>query len=229
MTEIKELTVEYGKLRALDRVSFSVADGEAVALVGANGAGKSTLLLSMVGVLPLASGSVTVDGVTLTKKTLGEIRRRVGLVFQNPDDMLFMPLVGEDVAFGPKNYGCPPEEAARRRDNALDAMGISHLADRPSAKLSGGEKRAVSIAAALAMEPSLLLLDEPTAFLDPRGRRRLLSQLRALPQSKLIATHDLDFARKICTRAVILQDGRVVAEGGIELLSDETALVKYGL
>ena len=223
MIELNALTVTYPDgTKALDTVTFSIADGESVALVGANGAGKTTLMLTMVGVLPVASGTITVDGISLDKRTLSEIRRRVGMVFQNPDDQLFMPMVYDDITFGPRNYGLDEETVRKRADDALDKLGITHLKDRSSLKLSGGEKRMAAVATVLALEPSALLLDEPTAFLDPKARRKLIHILKALEQSKLIATHDLSYAEEVCTRAIILKKGRVFAEGKPqELFYDE--------
>lgn len=223
MIEINGLTVFYpGGVNALSNLSFSVQGGESVALIGANGAGKSTLLLSIVGVLAATSGTIRVDAIELAKHTRNEIRKRVGLVFQNPDDQLFMPLIRDDVAFGPRNYGLDETEVAKRVDSALTALGISHLKDRSSARLSGGEKRTAAIATILAMEPSIVLLDEPTAFLDPKARRTLAAQLNNLPQTKLIATHDLDFAEKTCKRAIFLKKGQILADGNTaELLHDQ--------
>jgi cobalt/nickel transport system ATP-binding protein len=214
MLEVKDLTVRYPDgTKAVDSVTFTIGDGESAALVGANGAGKTTLMLALVGVVPISAGTVTVDGVTLDKRTLGEIRRRVGMVFQNPDDQLFMPMVRDDVAFGPRNYGLDEETVRQRTDGALNRLGIGRLKDRSSLKLSGGEKRLAAIATVLAMEPSALLLDEPTAFLDPRARRNLIRILSALGHSKLIATHDLQFAEEVTTRAILLREGTVFAEG----------------
>jgi cobalt/nickel transport system ATP-binding protein len=214
MLEIKDLTVTYPDgTTAVNGITFTIGDGESAALVGANGAGKTTLMLALVGVLPVSSGSVTVDGVTLEKRTLGEIRRRIGMVFQNPDDQLFMPMVLDDVAFGPRNYGFDEDTVRQRTDDALGALDIARLKDRSSLKLSGGEKRLAAVATVLAMEPSTLLLDEPTAFLDPKARRNLIGILSRLSHSKLIATHDLRFAEEVTTRAILLREGTVFADG----------------
>lgn len=230
MIELRDLTVRYpdGTL-ALDGLTLDVADGERVALVGANGAGKTSLMLAMVGVLPIASGSVRVDGVVLTKETRNEIRRRIGMVFQNPDDQLFMPVIREDVAFGPHNFGKSHAEIDRLVDETLALLNISHLADRSPLKLSGGEKRMAAIATVLAMEPSAMLFDEPTAFLDPRARRKLIGVLNRLPHAKLIATHDLTFAEEVCGRVVLLKKGRLFADGTPELLHDAQRMDDCGI
>lgn len=230
MLETENLRVVYPDgTTGVDGLSLTVGDGEAVALIGANGAGKTTLLLSLVGVLP-GTGRVTVDGVTLSPKTRAAIRRRAGLVFQNPDDQLFMPTVFEDVAFGLRDGTMTETEIAARVDACLASLGISHLRERSASRLSGGEKRMAALAAVLAMEPSLLLLDEPTAFLDPKARRALIHTLHALPHAKLIATHDLAFAAETCPRSVLLRDGRVFADGpSAELLYDEALMDACGV
>ncbi len=215
---------------AVDDLSLTLADGESVALVGANGAGKTSLLLSLVGVLGLAGGSIRVDEVTLGKKTLDEIRRRVGLVFQNPDDQLFMPVIREDVAFGPRNFGHSPEETEKIVADTLETWGSCHLVDKSPTKMCGGEKRMAAIATVLAMDPRVMLFDEPTAFLDPRARRKLIRLLNRLPHTKLIATHDLPFACEVCTRVVILQHGQIAAQGDPKtLLYDEALMDRCGM
>ncbi len=226
MIEIMNLTVVYPDgTKAVDDVSLTIRDGERVALVGANGAGKTSLLLALVGVLPLTSGTVSADGLELSKKTLSDIRRKVGMVFQNPDDQLFMPMIADDVAFGPRNYGLGEEETARRVDGALDMLGISHLKNRSSLKLSGGEKRMAAIATVLTMEPSALLFDEPTAFLDPKARRGLIGVLKKLGQSQVIATHDLTFAEEVCSRTILLKQGRIYADGDPKILFRDEKLM----
>jgi cobalt/nickel transport system ATP-binding protein len=215
---------------ALENISFDAAAGENVALVGANGAGKTSLLLAMVGILPVSSGTITIDGVELGPKTLEELRRRTGLVFQNPDDQLFMPSIYEDLAFGPRNMALAEDEVSRRVDEALAALGITRLRDRSSLKLSGGEKRLTAIATVLTMRPAVMLFDEPTAFLDPRSRRSLITVLQSLPHTKLIATHDLAFAAEICGRALVLKDGALCAQGPTaELFQDGELMEKCGL
>ena len=217
MITAEGLTIEYsGNTRAVDEVSFSIGAGENVSLAGANGAGKTSLLLALVGVLPPKAGNIFADV-------------KIGLVFQNPDDQLFMANIYEDVAFGPRNLGCDEKETEKRVDCALSMLGIKHLASRSPLKLSGGEKRLAAIATVLAMEPDFLLLDEPAAFLDPRARRYLISILSELPQGKLIATHDLALAEAVCSRALLMQNGKLVADKGIGLLSDTAALEAAGL
>jgi len=227
---ITDLTVEYTDgTRAIEAVSFSIDAGENVALIGANGAGKTSLLLTLVGVLEANRGEIKIGETILGKKTLREIRSRVGLVFQNPDDQLFMPNIFEDVAFGPRGFGCDEAETSRRVKAALAGLGIDHLATRSPLKLSGGEKRLAAIATTLATEPEFLLFDEPTAFLDPRARRNLSVVLSSLPQGKLIATHDLGFAQEVCSRTLLLEKGRLVADGGLEILLDTSRLEEAGL
>ena len=230
MLKVKELVIEYpDKTRAIDNLSFLLEKGENVALIGANGAGKTSLLLSLVGVLPPASGEIIMDDIIIEKKTLRQIRSKIGMVFQNPDDQLFMPNIYEDAAFGPRNFGCDEEETKKRVTEALTKLGIEHLAARSPLKLSGGEKRLAAISTVLAMEPEFLLFDEPTAFLDPRARRNMINTLTDLPQGKLIATHDTSFASTLCTRVLLLQNGRLVADDDIELLNDKKRLEEAGL
>jgi cobalt/nickel transport system ATP-binding protein len=230
MLKVNGLTIAYpdGTL-AVDGLSFEIKDGESVALIGANGAGKTSLLLGLVGVIKAKSGTVEAGGITLCKDHLNEIRRNVGLVFQNPDDQLFMPDVWEDVAFGPHNFGMSDEEVVRRTDSTMEELGISHLKGRSSLKLSGGEKRTAAIATVLALEPEIMLFDEPTAFLDPRARRLLGKLLNTIPHSKLIATHNMDFAEAVCSRVLVMRSGKLFAEGGIDLLHDESLMIEAGL
>lgn len=212
--EFREVRYSYpGGAEALRGISFAVERGEKVALLGPNGAGKSTLLLHTDGLLLPSAGEVVVDGVPVERKTLMEVRRRVGLVFQDPDDQLFMPTVEEDVAFGPLNMGLQPEEVERRIDSAIRAVGAIGLRKRSPMQLSGGQKRAVALATVLAMRPDILVLDEPTANLDGRTRAALVDLLGRLDCSCIIATHDMEMARRICTRALVVDDGRVVADG----------------
>ena len=230
MLNVSGLSVEYsGGAKAIDSVSFAIAAGESVALIGANGAGKTTLLLALVGVLAASSGSVEASGLQLSKKNLREIRSRIGMVFQNPDDQLFMPSIFEDVAFGLRSYGFSEAEVGKRIDETLGLLGIAHLADRSPLKLSGGEKRLAAIATVLAMGPGLIMFDEPTAFLDPRARRGLAAAISGMPQGKLIATHDLGFAGTACSRVLLLQGGRLVADEGTSLLANTAMLESAGL
>jgi len=216
--------------RALDDISFRIEHGEAVAIVGANGAGKSTLLLHLNGCLAPERGTVRVGDYPITPATLAAVRRSVGMVFQDPDDQLFMPTVFDDVAFGPLNLGLPTAETEARVVRALQTVGAAHLRDRPPYKLSGGEKRAVAIATVLSMAPDILVMDEPTAGLDPRARRGLIELLHGFEHTKIIATHDLDMALDLCGRTIVLRQGRVEADGPtLELLGDAGLLERSGL
>jgi cobalt/nickel transport system ATP-binding protein len=227
---VKDLTVKYPDgTRAIDAVRFSIEPGENVALIGANGAGKTSLMLALVGVLQPACGEIHIGETILNKKTLREVRSRIGLVFQNPDDQLFMPSIFEDIAFGLRSFGCDEIETVGRVNAVLSHLGIGHLAERSPLKLSGGEKRLAAIATVLVMNPEFLLFDEPTAFLDPRARRNLTTVLSDLSQGKLIATHDLSFAKETCSRVLLLQNGKLVVDGGMELLQDLPALEAAGL
>jgi cobalt/nickel transport system ATP-binding protein len=215
---------------ALSDVSFFIGHGESIALVGANGAGKSTLLMHLTGFLMPTSGSVRVGDVPVTKTTVADIRKTVGVVFQDPDDQLFMPNVYEDVAFGPMNLGLPAEEIAARVSDALSRVGAEALADRPPYRLSGGEKRAVAIATVLAMAPSLLIMDEPSSNLDPRARRRLIELLRTFEHTKIIATHDLDLAMELCERTIVMSGGTITADGPTAaIFGDAELLDRSGL
>jgi cobalt/nickel transport system ATP-binding protein len=218
--------VHAGGIPAFNNVSFEADARENIALVGANGAGKTSLLLALVGILPITAGSVNVDGVELDPKNLDELRRKVGLVFQNPEDQLFMPSIYEDLVFGPRNLGLSEEHAARRAADALALLSIAHLRDRSPLRLSGGEKRLAAIATVLTMRPAVMLFDEPTAFLDPRARRGLIAALKPLPHTKIIATHDLPFAADVCDRALVLKDGALRAEGKPATLFADAALME---
>ena len=214
LVEIKELCYSYPDgTPALSGVSFRITHGEAVALIGANGAGKSTLLLHLNGILLAGSGQVRIGDLPVTKATLAEVRRTVGMIFQDPDDQLFMPTVGEDVAFGPANLGLPKEEVDEKVRHALQMVGIEHLAGRPPYRLSGGERRRAAIATVLALTPDILVMDEPTTGLDPLGRRQLMGLLSEFRHTKIIATHDLDLVLELCPRAIVLREGKVAADG----------------
>ena len=211
--------------RALGDVSFSIHHGEAVAVIGANGAGKSTLLLHLNGCLAPSEGSVRIGDYPVTKATLPEIRRTVGMIFQNSDDQLFMPTVAEDVAFGPLNLGFPTDEVAHRVEVALAEVDALHLRDKPPHRLSAGEKRRVAIATVMAMAPDILVLDEPTTGLDPFSRRKLLGLLSGFSHTRIIATHDLEFVLELCGRVIVLHEGSIVADGPtLEVFSDAAFL-----
>lgn len=202
-----------GGNEVLRGVCFTVGNGEKVALLGLNGAGKSTLLLHSNGLLLPDSGTVEIDGLALTKKTVDEARRKVGMVFQNADDQLFSPTVYDDVAFGPQMMNLSREEVDKRVNEALDAIGATKLIDRPTNRLSGGERRMVAVATVLSMRPSIMVLDEPTSYLDLRAEKALSEILAGLPHAMLLATHNLQLARQLCTRAILLSDGKVVFDG----------------
>ena len=198
---------------ALHEVSANICAGDAVAIIGANGAGKSTLLLHLNGCLLPANGDIKIGAIEITKKSLSDIRSMVGMVFQNPDDQLFMPTVYEDVAFGPLNQGLTPEEIKKRTEKALLDVDALQLQDKPPYQLSGGEKRRVAIATVLSMSPEILVLDEPTTGLDALGRRQLISLLKGLNHTLILATHDLELVLELCNRVIVLHQGRIAADG----------------
>ena len=232
IVEVRDLTYRYpdGK-SALEALSLSVMPGESVAIVGPNGAGKTTLFLCLAGVLGRAPGLVRVAG--LDPAFAGDRKQlpaRLGIIFQNSDDQLFSATVAEDVAFGPLNLGLPAEDVRRRVDEALAAVGRPDLRDRPPHHLSGGEKRRVALAGVLAMRPEVLLLDEPSMFLDPRGRRGMIRWLEGDPGTKIIATHDLDLVLDVCPRVLLLDAGKKVAEGPTATVLGDAALMSaHGL
>lgn len=211
--EVSGLTFTYpdGR-RALSGVDLEIATGERVALLGPNGAGKTTFALHLNGLLRAESGTVKVTGEELDDETLSGIRRRVGLVFQDPNDQLFMPTVGEDVAFGPANQGVEGDALEAVVAAALESVGAGDLAGRPPHHLSGGEKRLVALATVLVMEPEVLVLDEPGSGLDPAGKRRLVEVLGGFDQTQVVITHDLPFALELCPRAVVMDAGKVAAD-----------------
>ena len=213
----------------LDGVDLHVTHGERVAVLGPNGAGKTTLMLHLNGLL-IGDGELEVAGLRVGDDDVHDLRAAVGLVFQDPDDQLFMPTVGEDVAFGPLNLGVPHEEVRERVAAALAAVRMEHVSDRAPHQLSLGQRRRVSIATVLAMRPRLLVLDEPSANLDPRARRELLEVLDTIDRTMLVVTHDLPFAAELCERAVVLSAGRIVADGPCtEILQDERLLAEHDL
>lgn len=216
--------------RGIRDISFHITHGESVAVVGENGAGKSTLLRHLNGFLEPESGTVRIGDFHLTRHNLFTIRRSVGMVFQDPDDQLFMPTVFDDVVFGPLNLGMAGAEAEARAMDALERVGAGHLRDRPPYRLSGGEKRSVAIATVLAMDPDILVMDEPSSNLDPLARQRLIALLGSFAHTKIIATHDLDLALDLCERTIILHDGRLIADGPtLEIFQNDTLLAGSGL
>lgn len=229
--EVRALQYSYPDgQEAIRNISLSIHHGESVGIIGANGAGKSTLLLLLTGILFPGSGEVLVGDIHVTKKTLPMIRQRLGLVLQDPDDQLFLPTVYDDVAFGPRNYGLDEQEVAERVQRALDTVGISHLSRRAPYKLSGGEKRAASIATVLSLDPDILIMDEPSAGLDPRSRRKLIQLLCSFDHTKIIASHDLDLVLTTCSRVIVLDQGEIAAAGPAEeVLRDKELLERCGL
>lgn len=214
----------------LDGVTFDIAAGERVAVLGPNGAGKTTLMLQLNGILTPTSGFVTIGGTVVSTQTMREIRRRVGLVFQDPDDQLFMPTVGEDVAFGPSNFGVQGEDLDERVAYALKRVGLANAASRLPQHLSLGQRRRAAIATILSMDVDVVVLDEPTSNLDPSARRELSTTLDALPATVVVVTHDLPYALELCPRALVLDGGRIVADGATrELLSNAAFMAEHGL
>jgi cobalt transport protein ATP-binding subunit len=229
---VEDLSFRYpgGDRLVLDGLHLRVDRGERVAVLGPNGSGKTTFALHLNGLVDRQSGSITVGGLPVEPPHLGEIRRRVGMVFQDPDDQLFLQTVRDDVAFGPSNLGLRGAARDRRVDEALGAVGASGLADRNPYQLSGGERRRAALATVLSMRPDLLVLDEPTSGLDPVGRRELAELLVTLGSTQLVVTHDLPFALATCPRSVILDGGAVVADGPTrELLADAGVLAAHRL
>ncbi|WP_184615569.1 energy-coupling factor ABC transporter ATP-binding protein [Sphaerisporangium krabiense] len=216
--------------QALFGVDLTIGRGERVALLGPNGAGKTTLVMHLNGILTAGHGTVEVAGLPVRKDTLPEIRRRVGLVFQDPDDQLFMPTVREDVAFGPANLGVRGAELELRVKEALEQVGLPDIADRPPHHLSFGQRRRVAVATVLAMRPEILVLDEPSSNLDPASRRELAQILRSLDVTVLMVTHDLPYALELCERSLILSGGVIAADGPTrEILADDALLAAHRL
>ncbi len=216
--------------QALYGIDLRVEPGERVAVLGPNGAGKTTLVLHLNGVLTAGAGTIEVAGLPVEKANLHEIRRRVGIVFQDPDDQLFMQTVGEDVAFGPANFGLRGKELDDRVHQALDAVGMTAHVDRSPLHLSGGQRRRVALATVLACDPEILVLDEPSANLEPVARRELAEVLLGLGRTMLMVTHDLPYALQLCPRSVLVDDGVVVADGPTrDLLADAELLAAHRL
>lgn len=218
LIEVDNLRYRYEDgTQALDGVTFRLYAGECVALLGSNGSGKTTFALHLNGLLT-GDGRIAVCGMPLIRENLPAIRRKIGIVFQDSDEQLFMPTVIEDVLFGPLNMGASPQEAGDRALRALNQVGAAHLRNKAPYHLSAGEKRRVAIAGVLAMDPEILVLDEPTTYLDPPGQSELYRLLRSLPQAKLLITHDSPFAAALASRAVFFEKGKVVAEGSVPVI-----------
>ncbi len=228
--QVRDLHFSYHDgMAALRGLSFQICEGDKVALVGPNGAGKSTLMLHLNGILH-GQGEVSVGGKRLTRENLPAIRSMVGLVFQNPDDQLFSPTVFEDVAFGPLHMGLPMKDVEARVNSALEAVKMSGFRDRLSHHLSVGEKKRIAIATVLSMDPQILVLDEPSAGLDPRARRTLINLLRELPITMLVSTHDMRLVQELFPRTIVMDEGMIVADGRTKnILEDEALLTAHGL
>jgi len=229
--EAKDISYAYPDgNRVLKNVSFLITHGQSVGILGANGAGKSTLLHLLTGVIFPTGGEILIGDVLITKKSLPEIQKHIGLIFQNPDDQLFMPTIYDDVAFGPRNARLTENEVKKRVDEALNMAGIAHLKDKAPFRCSGGEKRAAAIASVLSMQPDILILDEPTSDLDPKARRRAVNILKSFSHTKIIATHDIRLVNDLCERTLILQDGIIKADGETRsIITDDKLMDDYGL
>ena len=225
MIEFKDVSFAYERGKpVMEHLSFRIERGESVGLIGANGAGKSTVMKLLLGLIS-GEGEVLVDGTPVQKTTLAQIRRKLGFVLQNSDHQMFMPTVYEDMMFAPLNYGVAREEAEKRVDEVLRQLGVEELKHRHNHRISGGEKRMAAIATILAMEPEAILMDEPTAALDPYNRRIVINTIRSLQQTKLITSHDLDMILDTCERVILISEGRIVADGpASEILYDRELL-----
>ena len=226
MIEFRDVSFSYERgTPVLEHLSFRIEAGETVGLIGANGAGKSTIMKLLLGLIS-GEGEVLVDGTPVQKTTLAEIRRKLGFVLQNSDHQMFMPTVYEDMMFAPLNYGVARDEAEKRVDAVLRQLGVEELKHRHNHRISGGEKRMAAIATILAMEPDAILMDEPTAALDPYNRRIVINTIRDLQQTKLITSHDLDMILDTCERVILLSDGKIVADGAAKAILRDKALLE---
>ena len=225
MIEFRNVSFSYGDVPVVENLSFTIQKGETVGLIGANGAGKSTIMKLMLGLLS-GSGEIKVDGLPVCRDNLAEIRKKIGFVLQDSDNQMFMPTVYEDMIFGPRNYGLSKEETEKRVDAVLTQLGLQSLKHRHNHKISGGEKRMAAIATILAMEPEMILMDEPSTALDPVNRRTVINTINRLPQTKLIASHDLDMILDTCQRVILLSHGTIVADGDAETILRDKALLE---
>jgi len=229
--ELRNVSYSYPDgTEALHDISVILRHEQRVALLGPNGAGKSTLIAHLNGIIPAQTGTVLIEDVPLTQQTLTVVRQRIGIVFQDPDNMLFMTSIADDIAFGPRNLGLPEDEVQERVARVIKATGLEGLESKPGMHVSIGQKTRAAIAAVLAMEPAVLVLDEPMSNLDPRGRRETLGFLRDLDVTLLIATHDLEGAWELCDRALVIDEGRLVADGDAHtIMSDRDLMLSHGL
>ena len=225
MIEFRNVSFSYGDANVVENLSFAIKKGETVGLIGANGAGKSTIMKLMLGLIS-GSGEIKVDGLSMNKENLAEIRRKIGFVLQDSDNQMFMPTVYEDMIFGPRNYGLSKEETEKRVDEVLSQLGLQDLKHRHNHKISGGEKRMAAIATILAMEPEMILMDEPSTALDPVNRRTVINTINRLHQTKLVASHDLDMILDTCQRVILLSHGAIVADGDDETILRDKALLE---
>ena len=225
MIEFRNVSFSYGEAPVVENLSFSIQKGENVGLIGANGAGKSTIMKLMLGLIS-GSGEIKVDGLPMNKENLGEIRKKIGFVLQDSDNQMFMPTVYEDMIFGPRNYGLSKEETEKRVDTVLTQLGLQDLKHRHNHKISGGEKRMAAIATILAMEPEMILMDEPSTALDPVNRRTVINTINRLSQTKLIASHDLDMILDTCQRVILLSHGTIIADGDAETILRDKVLLE---
>lgn len=226
MIQFENVSFAYDKAHpVIENLSFTIQEGETVGLIGANGAGKSTIMKLMLGLLE-GSGQITVCGLPMNKSNLPAIRQKLGFVLQNSDNQMFMPTVYEDMAFGPRNYGVSKEETEKRIDDILEKLDLQELRHRHNHKISGGEKRMAAIATILVMKPEAILMDEPSTALDPVNRRTVIRTINALPQTKLIASHDLDMILDTCSRVILLSHGKIVADGDTETILYDKELLE---
>ena len=225
MIEFQNVSFSYGDVPVVENLSFTIQKGETVGLIGANGEGKSTIMKLMLGLLS-GSGEIRVDGLPVCKNNLAEIRKKIGFVLQDSDNQMFMPTVYEDMIFGPRNYGLSKEETEKRVDAVLTQLGLQDLKYRHNHKISGGEKRMAAIATILAMEPEMILMDEPSTALDPVNRRTVINTIHRLPQTKLIASHDLDMILDTCQRVILLSHGAIAADGDAETILRDKELLE---
>lgn len=226
MIQFENVSFAYDKAHpVIENLSFTIQEGETVGLIGANGTGKSTIMKLMLGLLE-GSGQITVCGLPMNKSNLPAIRQKLGFVLQDSDNQMFMPTVYEDMAFGPRNYGVSKEETEKRIDDILEKLDLQELKHRHNHKISGGEKRMAAIATILVMKPEAILMDEPSTALDPVNRRTVIRTINALPQTKLIASHDLDMILDTCSRVILLSHGRIVADGDTETILRDKELLE---